>query len=97
MSNTPSAANTSAVSVGTSSTDVLPQRSDRYGLSLVNTSDTDISIATMGNIPVVGSGIVLKANGGAASWFGPDCVKGAIKAISSAGSKNLAIEEWTNL
>ncbi len=81
----------STVAVGTTSTAVVPANPERIIVHLVNASDTDITLRYAVSGAVVGSGIVLRANGGSLSeeWYnGPICAVHA-----GVGTKSLGVAE----
>lgn len=86
-------ASPTAVSIGTSSSVAVTANSNRKGLILVNTSSNNISLA-FGTAAVLNSGITLTPNGS----FNMDSFSYTtqeVRAIASAASSNLAIQEFT--
>lgn len=81
-----------AATIGTSSVVALKANIDRKGLVLVNTSANTISLG-LGTDALLNSGITLTPS---ASWnmTEADFTLGPISAIASAGSSNLAIQEF---
>jgi hypothetical protein len=75
------------VSIGTSSTQVLPANSSRKLLILVNDSDEAIYVS-LGATATLNNGIRLNASGGALALDNP-IFKGVVNAISANGSKTL--------
>ena len=85
----------SVVSVGSTSTRVAKENVYRQKIQFVNNSDEDISISDS-NVAVLGSGAVIKANGGSATYE-PDTENwlytGPWFAICTSGSKDLSVLE----
>lgn len=86
-------ASPTAATVGTSSASVVSSNSSRTGLVLTNTSSNIISIG-IGAAAVLNSGITLYPGG---HWEMDEYTfdTGQINAIASAGSSNLAIQEFS--
>ena len=82
-----------AVSVGITSTSVLAANASRNGAVFTNTSSHTISFGLSGNAAVLNSGITLSPNG---TWVMDKFTftTGAITAIASAASSNLAVQEF---
>lgn len=83
------ATNTS-VTVGSSSTEVLPSKGDRYFAVLVNDSDEAIYLG-LGADAELNKGVRLNANGGSVIFEGEQVFTGSINAICASGSKNLTV------
>jgi hypothetical protein len=85
-----------AVSVGTSSTPVLPANRSRVYALFVNDSANVIYLG-FGQNAVVGQGIRLNANGGSfeMSAGAGNLYQGAINAISGTANSNLCVTEGT--
>ena len=81
------------VSVGVSSTSVLGANSSRKGAVFTNTSANTISFATESAAAVLNSGITLPP-WGVWEMDGFTFTTGAIHAIASAASSNLAVAEF---
>lgn len=82
-----------AASVGVASAQVLAANSSRKGAVFTNTSANTISIGVSGNAAVLNSGITLTPGG---IWVMDQYTftTGAITAIASGASSNLAIQEF---
>ena len=93
VTNSSTANSPSAVSVGITSTSVLPSNASRKGLVLTNTSNRVISLGLNNAAPVLNSGITLQPGG---IWvMDPNTfTTGAINAIASGAASNLAIQEF---
>jgi hypothetical protein len=83
------------VTVGTSSTEVLPANDFRQRVMLVNSTDEEISVS-LGPAALSGYGIILEPNGGSfvdepdnENWI----FTGPINAICASGGKDLAVTE----
>ncbi len=84
-------ASPAAASVGTSSGQAVAANANRKALLLVNTSTNTIYLGFAATA-VIGSGVALYPGGS----FGPfPNVIGAVNAIASGASSNLAIQEFT--
>jgi hypothetical protein len=79
--------------VGTSSSVVKSANASRTGLTLTNTSANWIYLA-FGVAAEVGKGIPLAGNGGSYSMGEYDFTTQEVRAIASAASSNLAIQEY---
>jgi hypothetical protein len=81
-----------AVSVGTGNTSVLAANANRKFLSLINDSNNTIYVTLSGTNAALNTGIRLNANGGAIllDRYVPTA---AVKAIATAASSNLLVEE----
>lgn len=80
-------------SVGVSSAQAVAANASRTGLILINTSANTISLAFGANAAVLNSGITLTSKG--AFVMDEFCFdQGAINAIASVASSNLAIQEF---
>jgi hypothetical protein len=77
------------VAVGATSTTVLTANDGRKYCALVNDSDEAIYVS-LGTAAVMNQGIRLNANGGSLEIAGERPYRGAIYAICTSGSKNLA-------
>lgn len=86
-------ASPTAATVGTSSAQALASNSSRKGLILVNTSNNVIYLG-FGAAAVVGSGVVLTSYG-SFTMQPTTMFTGAVNAIASAVSSNLAIQEFS--
>lgn len=84
-----------AVSVGVTSGTALALNAARKGLILVNTSNNYISLAFGANAAVLYSGITLNPNGGTFEMDAFSFTTGAVNAIASGATSNLAVQEWT--
>lgn len=89
---TPSAP--TAATVGVASGTIVASNSSRKGLAIVNTSANTVSLG-LGAAAVLNSGITLNASGGSFLMTEYSFSTGAVNAIASAGSSNVAIQEWT--
>lgn len=89
---TPSAP--TAASVGVASAQAVAANANRKGLILVNTSTNRISLG-FGSAAVLDSGVTLYPNGGSYSMGEYDFDLGAVNAIASGATSNLAIQEYT--
>jgi len=87
-----STATNTKVSIGTGSTSVLSANTSRKSAVFVNDSDTVIYLSLSGTA-VLNEGIRLNANGGVYEINAMNLYTGAVSAISSAASKNLAVME----
>ena len=85
-----SSATSTNVSVGATTTVALAANEARRYAVLVNDSDEDIYIS-LGAAAVLNKGIRLNAYGGTLNISGDRPFRGAINAICTSGSKNLAI------
>ena len=83
-----SSADNGSVTVGSSSTLVLNNKTGRLYALLVNDSDETIYIA-LGEDAVLNSGIPLFPYGGSLELDGEEPFKGVIRAICASGGKNL--------
>lgn len=81
--------------VGVASGEAVASNSNRKGLILVNTSANRISIAFGANPAVLDRGITLYANGGTYCTDEFSHATQAVNAIASAGSSNLAVQEYS--
>lgn len=79
--------------VGTSSAQAVASNTNRKGLILVNTSSNIISLGIGSNAAVLNSGITLVPYG-VYSADEYEYFTSAVNAIASAGSSNLAIQEF---
>lgn len=81
-----------AVSVGVTSTSVLPANALRKGAVFTNTSSNTISFGLNGNAAVLNSGITLAPFG---TWIMDafTFTSGAVTAIASGASSNLSVQE----
>lgn len=82
-----------AATVGVTSAQAVATNSARVGLVLTNTSSNTISIA-FDNAAVLNSGITLPPNGGTFTMGEYTFCTGAVYAIASGASSNLAIQEF---
>jgi len=80
-----------SVSVGTSSTSVLSSNPNRTALAITNTS-VNIVFLAFDNTAVLNSGIALYPGGSVT--FDEKVPKGAINAIATAASSNIAIQSF---
>lgn len=80
-----------AVTVGTSSTELAPARRGRLYLEFTNVSNEDVYVS-IGAAAVSGSGIYLPPNQGRAIE-NLDKIDGQVNAICASGSKSVAICE----
>ena len=80
--------------VGVASAEAVASNGSRTGLVLINTSANTISLG-LGAAAVMNRGITLNASGG--TWVMDEYTftTSAVNAIASAGSSNLAIQEFT--
>lgn len=87
------ASSPTAATVGVASAQAVASNASRRGLVLVNTSNNTISLG-IGAAAVLNSGITLLSG---ASWTMNEFtfVTGAINAIASGASSNMAIQEFT--
>lgn len=83
-----------AATVGVASAQAVAAAATRKGLVLVNTSANTISLG-FGATAVLGSGITLNASGGTFVMDEFTFHVGAVNAIASAASSNLAVQEYT--
>jgi len=90
----PTGATGSSVTVGTTSTEVLPENLSRVAIALLNDSDESIYLS-FGDAAVQDTGIALKV-GQTLTWT-LNCPKLAIFAISASGGKALRVEEFVQL
>jgi hypothetical protein len=90
----PTGANSSSVTVGLTSTAILPENGARVGIALSNDSNETIYLS-FGDAAVQDTGIALQA-GQILTWT-PDCPKLAIFGICASGGKALRVEEFTQL
>lgn len=81
-----------AVSVGSSTTDVLAANAQRYGATFVNDSDEDIYLR-LGATAVMNEGIRLNAAGGSFTIDAGFLYTGLVTAICSSGTKDLLVTE----
>lgn len=82
-----------AVSVGVASAQAVAANANRTGLILINTSNNTISLG-FGSAAVLNSGVTLTPGG----IFSMDAFcfdLGAVNAIASSASSNLAVQEYT--
>lgn len=86
-------ASPTAATIGTSSGTAVSSNSSRKGLVLTNTSNNIISLG-LGVAAVLNSGIWLVPSGGVWVMDEYTFTTGAINAIASAASSNLAIQEF---
>jgi hypothetical protein len=82
------------VAVGIASGTVVAQNLDRQGLVLTNLSSGTIYLGLAGNTAVLGSGIVLSANGGVWTMDEYNYNNEAITAIAHAAGSALAVQEF---
>jgi len=83
-----------AASVGVTSAQAVASNATRKGLTLVNTSANTISLG-FGVAAVLNSGITLSAQGGTFNMNEYSFYAGAINAIASGATSNLAIQEFS--
>lgn len=87
-------ASPTAASVGVTSASAVAANASRTGLVLINTSNNTISLG-LGAAAVLSSGITLNPNGGTWEMDNFSFYRGAINAIASGASSNMAIQEFS--
>lgn len=87
-----STATPTKVTIGATSTTVLAANTNRNFVDIVNDSDETIYVA-LASAAVMNEGIPLIAHGGSFEINATNMFTGAIYAICSSGSKNLAVTE----
>lgn len=83
---------TTQVSVGVTSTDVLPANTSRKYLCLVNDGASTIYV-NFGENAALNAGVRLNANGGTIIFEGTYIPTSTVKAISALAGQNLAVIE----
>lgn len=84
-----------AVSVGTSSTQVIPDNYVRAGLVLTNISENFVFLSLNGTAAVLYKGITLNPRGGVWEMTDYTFVNGVIYAIATGADSTLTIQEFT--
>lgn len=92
MENSFGTAENTNVSVGATSTAVIPENPRRVSATFVNDSDETIYLS-LSDTAVINEGIRINASGGSYEILGENLYKGPVSAICASGGKNLVVME----